>query len=77
MKSILGVSGVHILGDNFSKYSAPPLVINNSHRIYVNLISQKNIRDQNGPHSNHMTSKKQADTLICHTTMHRDPILCI
>ncbi len=25
-------------------------------------------------HSNHMTSSKRADTLICHTTMHMNPI---
>ncbi len=25
-------------------------------------------------HSNHVTSSKQADTLICHTTMRRNPI---
>ncbi len=26
------------------------------------------------PHSNHMTSSKRADILICHTTMRRNPI---
>ncbi len=25
-------------------------------------------------HSNHVTSSKRADTLICHTTMRRNPI---
>ncbi len=30
--------------------------------------------DDFDPHFNHVTSSKQADTLICHTTMHRNSI---
>ncbi len=30
--------------------------------------------DNSFPNSNHMTSSKQVDTLICHTTMHRNYI---
>ncbi len=30
--------------------------------------------DTDTAHSNHVTSSKQPDTLICHTTMRRNPI---